>query len=126
MNADQPKAGETWGPYVANSGGWYTLQAQPDYTPGPLLVQRDDGYIENWRIVKMLPDGPTQVAGTFTEADAKLYAAAPELLAALEMMLKALKETMPCVARGVVQDYAILNDAPLAAKRAISKAKGQS
>lgn len=82
-----PEAGEKWGPYEANDKGWFSLKPKADHTPGPLVVQRDDGYIENWRVVKMLPDGPAQVAGAFTEEDAKLFAAAPELVAALESLL---------------------------------------
>jgi hypothetical protein len=41
---------------------------------------------------------------------------------ALEKMKRALKQTMPGVRFIACQDYAILNDAPLAADKALAKA----
>ncbi|WP_285905103.1 hypothetical protein [Pseudodesulfovibrio pelocollis] len=53
---------------------------------------------------------------------ARQIAAAPDMARALKMMLKALDELMPGIGKICVQDYAILNDAPLAAKEALAKA----
>jgi hypothetical protein len=48
-----------------------------------------------------------------------------ELAAALEKLLRAYDSLMPGLAHIAVQDYALINEAPLEARRAIQKAKKQ-
>lgn len=48
-----------------------------------------------------------------------------QLLAALKMLLKAYESVLPGLRYIAVQDYAIINDAPVAAERAIAKAEGR-
>lgn len=57
-------------------------------------------------------------------ANAALFKAAPALLAALEDALRVIEALMPGVKYISVQDYALLNDAPLAARKALAEAKG--
>ena len=57
--------------------------------------------------------------------NAALVAAAPELLSALKMLMKAYESVLPGLAKIAVQDYALINDAPVAATRAIMKAEGE-
>src|SRR5258708_1056556 len=59
-------------------------------------------------------------------ANARLVAAAPELLDALKQLMKAYESVLPGLAKIAVQDYALINDAPVAAERAILKAEGRS
>lgn len=60
------------------------------------------------------------------EANARLIAAAPDLLEACELMYAAWKELMPNLKQGVVQDYELVcTTAPVAATKAIAKATGQ-
>jgi len=63
------------------------------HTPGPLEVSRDQTYRAQWTVTKSHGHQPNQeqagighvvaTARCYTEADAILYAAAPDLLAAL-------------------------------------------
>jgi len=88
------------------------------YTSGPWTVDESGLNV-------MCPDGSGLFGSRDTEekmANAKLIAAAPEMAEALSMMQKALDELMPGVGKIVVQDFAILNDAPIAASRALNKA----
>lgn len=58
-------------------------------------------------------------------ANAALFKAAPELLAALEGALLVVDALMPGVKHIPIQDYALLNDVPLAARKIIAAAKGE-
>jgi hypothetical protein len=58
------------------------------------------------------------------DANAHLIAAAPELLAALKKLMVAYESVLPGIRYIAVQDYRIVNDAPVAAERAIQKAEG--
>lgn len=59
-----------------------------------------------------------------TEANARLIAAAPELLDACRMLLKAHQALVPLLKHGSVSDYQIQNEAPIKAQAAIAKATG--
>jgi hypothetical protein len=48
-----------------------------------------------------------------------------EAVDALRMMLKAYDSILPGIAGIAVDDYAVLNDAPIAARKAIAKAEGK-
>jgi len=56
------------------------------------------------------------------KADANLAAAAPDLLAAAKLALELIDAMMPGVRYIALQNYALLNEAPLALKAAIAKA----
>lgn len=59
------------------------------HTPGPLVARRINGTERPWAVIN--PNGPHGdefVAGYLNEADATLYAAAPDLLEALNLMTK--------------------------------------
>lgn len=49
----------------------------------------------------------------------------PEMLEALEMMMRAQEQLIPGVRYIACEDYAIINDAPIRARAAIAKAKEQ-
>lgn len=59
------------------------------------------------------------------EANATLIAAAPELLADCEQLLLVIHDLMPGIGAIAVQDYARAHEAPIAARKAIAKAKGE-
>lgn len=50
------------------------------------------------------------------------FNAAPAQLEALQMMMRAFESLMPGLRHIAVQDYALLNDAPLAARKALAEA----
>ena len=68
-----------------------------------------------------------KVVGNRTQsgADAQLIEAAPDLLDAVKDLLRAFDQLMPGLAHIAVQDYAILNTAPIRARQAIEKAEAQ-
>ncbi len=83
----------------------------------------------------VVPPNRTEVwAGYLTDADAgddilELCAAVDvgvELLSALKHLMQAYESVLPGLAKIAVQDYALINDAPVAAERAIAKAEGRS
>lgn len=59
-------------------------------------------------------------------ANARLIAAAPDMLDALKRMLAVYEALMPGLRHIAVRDYAEINDAPLAARKAIAKAEAKS
>ena len=85
------------------------------HTPGPWwvcdgqVIQTSHTTRDVWTIPRSL-------------ADLRLMAAAPDLLEALRAMVEAHKELMPGIRHIAVQDYALQNDAPMAAAAAITKA----
>lgn len=93
------------------------------HTPGP------------WYVRGRLIEAPSKTVAALSKvtdcekwrdestANALLLAAAPELLAALKMLLRATDQMLPGVKYIACQDYAILNDAPIAARAAIAKAE---
>lgn len=60
------------------------------------------------------------------EANADLIAAAPELRDALRRLMAAYESIFPGVASIAVKDYALINEAPIEAARALAKAEGHS
>lgn len=56
--------------------------------------------------------------------NASLIAAAPELLEACEMQQRLIDDMLRFVGQMALQDYALLNEAPIKARAAIAKAKG--
>lgn len=56
----------------------------------------------------------------------RLADAAPQLLEALEMHQKLFEEMVKYVGKMALQDYALLNDAPMKARAAIAAAKGDA
>ncbi len=101
-------------------------------TPGPWNFQEKNGYlsivgadgdsvIADWDInddssVGIRVDQEKEVANFM------LMAAAPELLEACRLMYRAWEQLLPCLAKGVVQDYElVLTKAPVACKAAIAK-----
>ena len=58
------------------------------------------------------------------EANARLIAAAPELLEALRDALNLIDDLMPGVRHIPLQDYAALNNTPIKARAVIAKATG--
>jgi hypothetical protein len=56
--------------------------------------------------------------------NARLIAAAPELLEACEMQQRLIDDMLRFVGKMALQDYALLNEAPIKARAAIAKAKG--
>ena len=97
---------------------------KPQHTPGPWKVRAgtfcEDG-VPSYEVV--MPGEPCLNA-----LDARLIAAAPELLAALIAMDDLVESLWPSVDWGKTfnLDIAALNSAPLKAKAAIAKAKGES
>jgi hypothetical protein len=60
------------------------------------------------------------------DANGRLIAAAPELLEACKKQAALIEALMPGLKHIAVQDYALVNDAPMAAEAAIAKAEGRS
>jgi len=77
---------------------------------GPYIKERDD----RAATVATVHSGNAE--------DAQLIAAAPDLAAALKRCIQLIDDLMPGVRHIALQDYAILNDAPLEACRALRKA----
>lgn len=101
-----------------------TAASDTGHTPGPWREGRDG----NLRVYG--PDGQGDASGLIAEvfkgrANVRLIAAAPDLLAALKQLMKAYESVLPGLAKIAVQDYALINDAPVAADRAIAKAEGK-
>lgn len=86
------------------------------YTPGPLVARNTSS--ESWPFSVTQPGDPYPIAQTHLKADARLYAAAPDLLAACEALL-------PCVESMDLSDE---GDATppfiLRARAAIARARG--
>ena len=98
------------------------------HTPGSWCVTAD-GLIQNsdGRPIARLVSASLMAGSTIErEANARLIAAAPDLLAALQNSLKVIEALMPGVRYISVRDYAALNDVPIAACRAIAKAQSGS
>lgn len=57
-------------------------------------------------------------------ANAHLIAASPQLLDACKMQARLIEDMMQFVGQMALQDYALLNEAPIAARAAIAKAEG--
>lgn len=58
------------------------------------------------------------------KANALLIEAAPDLLVACKMQQKLINDMIRFVGQMALQDYALLNEAPIAATKAIAKAEG--
>ena len=58
-------------------------------------------------------------------ANTRLASAAPEMLTACKMQQRLIEDMMRFVGKMALRDYALLNDAPIAARAAIAKATGE-
>jgi hypothetical protein len=102
---------------------------QSKHTLGPLHTE------ENANSIALLAANSETVADIINDDDccvtdamrqyASLFAAAPDMLAALKAMQKAFQQVIPGIAHIACQDYAIVNDAPILATKAIAKAEGR-
>jgi hypothetical protein len=96
-------------------------------TPGPWVIRQNDGYIKsNDRVVCKLYDVPIH-GGDQKQGNAKLIAAAPDLLEALKELveLKKMKDEAGEYPESLPSDY--IERKPMAwenARRAIRKAEG--
>ena len=97
------------------------------HTPGPWHVTKSPAPREIRADSGPFIASVYDVAVTYGErnANARLLAAAPELLDALKLLMKAYESVLPGLANIAVQDYALINDAPVAAERAIAKVEGR-
>ena len=101
---------------------------QPKFTRGPWIVWRlapDSDSRE--RVIVTTADGETEVCGIVErESDARLIAASPELYAALKRMDALVEGLWKSIPWGQTfnLDIAALNEAPLAAKRALALVDG--
>jgi len=100
--------------------------ATGEATWDPNDYDRDEGERGAWQY----PDNYTRLAttsdlGPDARAHAHLIAAAPELYAALERMLAAHVALFPGLRHIAVQDYREQNEAPIAARAALAKARGE-
>ena len=106
-------------------------QADLHTTPGPWTARAKASGGSWW--VMAAPPKPGHrgflaecvARGSENEANARLISAAPDLLAALKSLMAAYKSVLPGIRYIAVQDYALVNDAPVAATRAILKAEGK-
>jgi hypothetical protein len=90
------------------------------HTPGPWAQVGTDVVTDNF-LIAACGERNNPVA----KANARMIAAAPELLDALIAMQKAFDQLLPGIGKIACQDYANINEAPIFAARAIAKAKGQ-
>lgn len=100
--------------------------AMTEHTPGPWKVMQ--GSLTFPKLLIRAPQTDKAIAdcdyqqGAEGQANARLIAAAPDLIKALEAMLKAYNQLMPGIAHIAVQDYANINEAPILAKAALTAA----
>ena len=106
-------------------------ETKTNYMLGPLRVgmvvafaERDNHGAHGKKTAIELDDrtGET-VAYVIRPEHVALFSAAPDMLAALKAMQKAYEQLIPNLAHGTCQDYAIVNEAPILAARAIAKAE---
>ncbi len=104
-------------------------------TPGPWTddsARHDDPYQElrilgpsGYCICTLwMDDAPVDEWNRVQRANAALIKASPDLLAAMERMVAVCEALMPGVRFIAVKDYGELNDAPIAARKAMAKARG--
>lgn len=106
------------------------------HTPGPWEVEKnDDGCV--CVVMGSAIDNPGEYAcadcweseadwdDPVAKANASLMAAAPDMAAALEMMMAAYEAVLSGIGGIVVKDYKLINDAPCAARDALAKARGR-
>lgn len=105
------------------------------HTPGPWRYDDktgDSGGLVVWaeggdRVARVCWDSCDEQSEALseTEPNARLIAAAPELLEALQDAMKLIDVMMPGVRCIPLQDYAALNNTPIKARAAIAKATGR-
>ncbi len=95
-----------------------------EYTTSPWQTDRT-----GFHVIKQEKDGVFTIAilqpMAEIRANARLIAAAPELLEACEMQQKLIDDMVRFVGQMALQDYALLNEAPIKARAAIAKARGE-
>ena len=110
------------------------FRSHTTHTPGPWHVAGDTAFDCSIRIIPSFPKGPACIAhamatvpATTAHANARLIAAAPELLAALEscqeIMTRAFLNGLP-IGQGTFCEEQDWNTANKAARAAIRKANG--
>jgi hypothetical protein len=101
------------------------------HTPGPWRAQPREGFEGQWEVVstcktgRLIAAAAPHIDGDPDEANARLIAAAPELLKALVDLMRVMP-VLPEAAktiRGIEQQYDAANRA---ARAAIAKAKGET
>lgn len=107
-----------------------------EHTPGPWVYHysRSDP-ADEWIIgasgfstvlAFVVRDTEAPLPGATIEANARVMVAAPDLLDACKQQQLLIADMVRFVGEMALQDYALLNDAPLAASRAIAKAEGRA
>jgi hypothetical protein len=84
--------------------------------------ERGDTFVIDADGNTMLSDEPYESAVDLKPGDWDLITAAPDLAASVERLLAVIDALMPGVRYISVQNYAELNDAPIAARAALRKA----
>jgi hypothetical protein len=108
-----------------------TKDMQAKHTEGPwttdLVISSQAGRVAIEPDIAIVYVQPSRYDGSESKrrlANARLIACAPDLLAALEEMLKAYEAVLPGIKFISVPNYQLINDAPCAARAAIAKARG--
>ena len=100
------------------------------FTKEPWEWRKPNGVVKTNRIYSVSTD--CQVAhlnechgAQEIEANARLISAAPELYEACEMQQRLIDDMARFVGKMALQDYALFNEAPIKARAALAKAKGE-
>ena len=100
------------------------------HTPGPWHFKpAPRGILTKYRILSpthsVSCDDYSLICEVSFEANARLIAAAPDLLEACTELFKAFEQLLPGIGKIVCRDYANINEAPILARAAIAKAEGK-
>jgi hypothetical protein len=99
------------------------------HAPGPWRATKPGGAVfdAKERIVAQVVRRPTVVPSPHEErvANARLIAAAPDLLNACGMAQRLIEDMARVVGKRALRDYAFFNDALIALRKAVDKAFGQ-
>jgi hypothetical protein len=99
------------------------------HSPGPWRSTEPGGAVldAKKRVVAHVARRPTVVPAPGEErvANARLIAAAPDLLKACAMAQRLIEDMSRFVGKMALRDYALFDDAPIALRNAVDKAFGQ-